>query len=247
MTGPPPIQHGHIKGRLVHIRWSLSQLPDSLSSPLLPRCPARPSRRSQPFSPSASFSSSDNLLRRPPSIVVLSAWVAVVRSGHGWETRRHGTQRLCNVVSNLSRSGDRRTLTSRREYSTTTAYHKRRLFLFPRLHMDHSLHLRTTCVKIWTDVDVFKGIPRTESIIPYVRVCRLSSMRAVMLIFDHSFSGDFFTPAFQCPHRVERVGTLGDGGKWTCGLDRVAKQKQCVIYSFGLSLPFSMPQWLTAC
>jgi len=51
--------------------------------------------------------------------------------------------------------------------------------------------------------------------------------------------GDFFIPAFQCPHKVERVGTLGDGGKWVCGLDRVAKQDKCVIYSFGLPLtPF---------
>jgi hypothetical protein len=46
-------------------------------------------------------------------------------------------------------------------------------------------------------------------------------------------TGDFFIPAFQCPHRVQRVGTLGDGGKWVCGLDRVAKQDKCVIYSFG--------------
>ncbi|THH26618.1 hypothetical protein EUX98_g7567 [Antrodiella citrinella] len=46
---------------------------------------------------------------------------------------------------------------------------------------------------------------------------------------------DFFIPAFQCPHRVERIGNLGDGGKWVCGLDRVAKQKECVIYSFGLN------------
>jgi len=46
---------------------------------------------------------------------------------------------------------------------------------------------------------------------------------------------DFFIPAFQCPHRVERVGTLGDGGKWVCGLDRVAKQDKCVIYSFGIN------------
>ncbi|KAF8265518.1 methyltransferase domain-containing protein [Lactarius quietus] len=45
---------------------------------------------------------------------------------------------------------------------------------------------------------------------------------------------DFFIPAFQCPHRVERVGRLGDGGKWVCGLDRVAKQDKCVIYSFGI-------------
>lgn len=47
-------------------------------------------------------------------------------------------------------------------------------------------------------------------------------------------TGDFFLPAFQCPHKVQRVGTLGDGGKWVCGLEKVAeKRKPCVIYSVG--------------
>ncbi|TFK54561.1 hypothetical protein OE88DRAFT_1624747 [Heliocybe sulcata] len=46
---------------------------------------------------------------------------------------------------------------------------------------------------------------------------------------------DFFIPAFQCPHKTERVGTLGDGGKWVCGLERVAKKSKCVIYSFGVN------------
>ncbi|KAI0930021.1 hypothetical protein AcV5_006831 [Taiwanofungus camphoratus] len=46
---------------------------------------------------------------------------------------------------------------------------------------------------------------------------------------------DFFIPAFQCPHRVERIGTMGDGGKWVCGMDRIAKQQECVIYSFGVN------------
>ncbi|KAH8994774.1 hypothetical protein EDB83DRAFT_2276887, partial [Lactarius deliciosus] len=46
---------------------------------------------------------------------------------------------------------------------------------------------------------------------------------------------DVFISAFQCPHRVQRVGTLGDGGKWVCGLDRVVKQEKCVIYSFGIN------------
>jgi len=47
---------------------------------------------------------------------------------------------------------------------------------------------------------------------------------------------DFFIPAFRCPHRVQRIGTLGDGGKWFCGLDRIAKQrKPCTIYSFGVN------------
>ncbi|KAF9809787.1 hypothetical protein IEO21_07262 [Rhodonia placenta] len=46
---------------------------------------------------------------------------------------------------------------------------------------------------------------------------------------------DFFIPAYQCPHRVERIGALGDGGKWVCGFERVARQPHCVIYSFGVN------------
>jgi len=46
---------------------------------------------------------------------------------------------------------------------------------------------------------------------------------------------DFYLPSFQCPHRVERIGTMGDGGKWVCGFERVAKQPACVIYSFGIN------------
>lgn len=48
--------------------------------------------------------------------------------------------------------------------------------------------------------------------------------------------GDFFPPAFNCPHDLERIGTLGDGGKWTCGLSRVADKPDCIIYSFGACL-----------
>jgi len=46
---------------------------------------------------------------------------------------------------------------------------------------------------------------------------------------------DFFTPAFQCPHRTQRIGTLGDGGKWVCGLERIEQKKDCVIYSVGIN------------
>lgn len=44
---------------------------------------------------------------------------------------------------------------------------------------------------------------------------------------------DFFLPAFNCPHEVERIGALGDGGKWVCGLSRLEDKPDCVIYSFG--------------
>jgi hypothetical protein len=46
---------------------------------------------------------------------------------------------------------------------------------------------------------------------------------------------DFFIPSFQCPHHVERVGVLGDGGKWVCGVERIATQEKCVVYSFGIN------------
>jgi len=45
---------------------------------------------------------------------------------------------------------------------------------------------------------------------------------------------DFFYPAFNCPHEMERIGATGDGGKWVCGLSRIA-HKPCVIYSFGIN------------
>lgn len=48
-------------------------------------------------------------------------------------------------------------------------------------------------------------------------------------------SGDFFIPAYQCPHHVERIGTMGDGGKWVCGIERLAHQPSCVVYSFGIN------------
>ncbi|CAL1705890.1 unnamed protein product [Somion occarium] len=54
---------------------------------------------------------------------------------------------------------------------------------------------------------------------------------------EHDFytMWDFFIPAFQCPHHTERIGTMGDGGKWVCGIERMAQQPSCVVYSFGIN------------
>ncbi|KAJ7166435.1 methyltransferase domain-containing protein [Mycena crocata] len=46
---------------------------------------------------------------------------------------------------------------------------------------------------------------------------------------------DFFPPHYQCPHRLQRLGTLGDGGKYLCGLPRIATKESCVVYSFGIN------------
>jgi len=56
--------------------------------------------------------------------------------------------------------------------------------------------------------------------------------------------GDFFIPSYQCPHRFERVGIQGDGGKWACDLDRVAKQDKYDIYSFGPPLLSHLPAFV---
>jgi len=45
---------------------------------------------------------------------------------------------------------------------------------------------------------------------------------------------DYFLPSFGCPLTKERVGRVGDGGKWICGIRDLAKRKNCVVYSFGV-------------
>ncbi|KAJ7176076.1 methyltransferase domain-containing protein [Mycena crocata] len=46
---------------------------------------------------------------------------------------------------------------------------------------------------------------------------------------------DLFPPHYQCPHRLQRLGTLGDGGKYLCGLPRIATKEKCAVYSFGIN------------
>lgn len=56
---------------------------------------------------------------------------------------------------------------------------------------------------------------------------------------------DLFRPTFFCPFDLERVGKLGDGGKWVCGMSRyealspgpsseVSPETTMVVYSFGV-------------
>ena len=53
---------------------------------------------------------------------------------------------------------------------------------------------------------------------------------------------DFFTPAWHCPRPIERIGRIGDGGKWVCGFTHVAKRSQCVVYSYGISSEITFEQ-----
>ncbi|KAF5365003.1 hypothetical protein D9757_011434 [Collybiopsis confluens] len=49
------------------------------------------------------------------------------------------------------------------------------------------------------------------------------------------FGRNFFPAAFNCPYEVRHLGTLADGGKWVCGLSRMEREPDCVVYSFGIS------------
>lgn len=45
---------------------------------------------------------------------------------------------------------------------------------------------------------------------------------------------NYFPPTMSCPFPSTRVGYLGDGGKWICGLGQIARKPNCLIYSFGV-------------
>lgn len=46
---------------------------------------------------------------------------------------------------------------------------------------------------------------------------------------------DFFPASYNCPHEIQRIGALGDGGKWVCGLSRLEHAPTCTIYSIGIN------------
>lgn len=47
----------------------------------------------------------------------------------------------------------------------------------------------------------------------------------------------YFPASFMCPHDIQRVGPLSDGGKWICGMSLYEEKPRakCVIYSFGIN------------
>lgn len=61
---------------------------------------------------------------------------------------------------------------------------------------------------------------------------------------------DFARPSFFCPHDLERVGSISDGGKIICGMSRYEKEcpgpssdsnkaREFIVYSFGVSVDSS--------
>ncbi|KAJ7757718.1 methyltransferase domain-containing protein [Mycena maculata] len=64
--------------------------------------------------------------------------------------------------------------------------------------------------------------------------------RGVASTFGGYVLWDMFIPSFTCPFPMYRVGTLADGGKWVCGLERVMHNRpNCIVYSLGYQTPAS--------
>ena len=49
---------------------------------------------------------------------------------------------------------------------------------------------------------------------------------------------DLYPPQLSCPD-VMRIGKVGEGGKWVCGIQHLSTISDCVMYSFGISTDMS--------
>jgi len=61
---------------------------------------------------------------------------------------------------------------------------------------------------------------------------------------------DLFPPELSCPD-IQRVGSVGDGGKWICGLswlgmNRQNEDEKCIVYSYGVSTDSTFEQELSS-
>ncbi|KAF7375763.1 hypothetical protein MSAN_00465900 [Mycena sanguinolenta] len=70
------------------------------------------------------------------------------------------------------------------------------------------------------------------------RRCLHSPHRAL----GRTTSGTSTSPPSPAPFPVFRVGVMGDGGKWVCGLERATHHPNCVIYSMGVERQSSFEQ-----
>lgn len=63
-------------------------------------------------------------------------------------------------------------------------------------------------------------------------------------INDHVTLWHLFPPVYSCPRTIERVGSLGDGGKYVCAFTHLAENRNrpCVVYSFGISNEISFEE-----
>ncbi|CAL8465623.1 g5159 [Coccomyxa elongata] len=106
-------------------------------------------------------------------------------------------------------------------HSQKTAYHRTR-----GDHGGHIENLHEVAERIYWDSRKRASIERRAL------THRSLSGPATSLRFDLRI-WDFFYPKYNCPLLKERIGRLGDGGKWVCGLRTLLQGRSCLVYSIG--------------
>ncbi|BDA51472.1 probable methyltransferase-like protein 24 [Coccomyxa sp. Obi] len=101
------------------------------------------------------------------------------------------------------------------------AYHRKR-----GDHLDHFENLHDLAEEIYWDSRERASTERRA--LSHVAL----SGPATSLRFDLRV-WDFFYPKYNCPLLKERIGRLGDGGKWVCGLRTLLQGRSCLVYSIG--------------
>jgi hypothetical protein len=147
-------------------------------------------------------------------------------------------RRSCKLVSSLSRSGGRRSSRSSRELSSPPTHLSRQRHEneTPLSLLSHGVGLRSGLTLTFFQRYPTHGQLYTLCASFIMVVCLRCALSCSHSIIPSISRGLLHPPPSNVPI------------KWVCGLDRVAKQKHCVIYSFGLSLPSSPcpPEWLAA-
>jgi hypothetical protein len=98
-------------------------------------------------------------------------------------------------------------------------------------------------------VNVRKALERSEAVYTRYVVKRSSFIvhsrpHATDPWEPHICLFDYFLPSFDCPFSVERLGRMGDGGKWVCGIElfeihspfrvKSSSNGPCIVYSLGV-------------
>uniref|UniRef100_A0A0G4GH26 Methyltransferase domain-containing protein n=1 Tax=Chromera velia CCMP2878 TaxID=1169474 RepID=A0A0G4GH26_9ALVE len=94
-----------------------------------------------------------------------------------------------------------------------------------------------TIQKRKTLVENLLGPGATTADMPWLKPFTLDSPNILVTLYE------LFSPGYPCPF-AERVGVLGDGGKWVCGMKylELVKGADCIVYSFGVASDISFEQ-----
>ncbi|CCT61497.1 uncharacterized protein FFUJ_02024 [Fusarium fujikuroi IMI 58289] len=119
-------------------------------------------------------------------------------------------------------------------------------------------------ISLQNHADVFSNDPHLNSRLAHAEKLWKRSIKAreemvEVVGYDKTFPDgymnpfnvwDFARPSFFCPHDLERVGSISDGGKIICGMSRYEKEcpgpssdsnkaRELIVYSFGVSVDSS--------